>query len=354
MTSRERVLKSFHHETPDRVSLDYSAVPEMDQLLIGTFGLPDREALLRRLHVDFRHLDKWGTMVPRYRGPETRRFTDGTYEDTWGCRLKNVEYRPGCFYEEWVGFPLAEARTVRDVEKHAWPDPDWYDFCPVAVFCQENDAYFLAGGWGATLDSVGFFRGREQAMLDTYDHPKIVEAIVEKLFEFKYEYNARLLAAAGGRLDMLFISEDMGGQDALIVSRDMLKRYVFPRFRAFSDLARKHNALTMLHSDGAIRDIIPDLIDLGIDVIDPVQANCPGMDAAGLKRDFGDRLSFHGVMDSQKLLPYGSPEEVRSEARRLVETMGADGGLALGVNNNMQIDVPIENVLALYDGIGTE
>ena len=324
----------------------------MDELLMQTFGLPDRTALLERLHVDFRHLDKWGTMVPRYVGPELKESEDGTVEDIWGCRLKNVEYRPGCFYAEYVDFPLADATTVRDVEKHRWPDPDWYDFSPVEAYCRENDAYCLVAGWGATLDSVGFFRGMEQAMLDLYDYPKIVEAIVEKLFEFKYEYNARLLAAAGGRLDILFISEDMGGQDALIVSKEMLKKYVFPKFRKFAELAHKNNALAMLHSDGAIRDIIPDLIDLGIDIIDPVQTNCPGMDPKTLKRDFGDRLCFHGVMDSQELFPYGSPEEVLSEARRLVEIMGVDGGLALNANNAFQIDVPVANVLALYDGMG--
>ena len=354
MTSRERVLKSFHHETPDRVPLDYSAVAEMDELLMRTFGLPDRAALLERLHVDFRHLDKWGTMIPRYVGPELKVSKDGTSEDIWGCRLRNIEYRPGCFYAEYVDFPLAEARTVRDVENHRWPDPDWYDFSPVEAYCRENDAYCLVGGWGATLDSVGFFRGMEQAMLDLYDSPKIVEAIVEKLFEFKCEYNTRLLAATGGRLDILFISEDMGGQDALIVSREMLKKVVFPKFRRFAELAHKNDALTMLHSDGAIRDIIPDLIDLGIDIIDPVQANCPGMDPESLKRNFGDHLCFHGVMDSQELLPQGSPEEVLSEARRMVEIMGVDGGLALNANNAFQIDVPVANILALYDGIGAE
>lgn len=354
MNSRQRVLTSFHHEPPDRVPLDYCAVPEMDAQLIKELGVSDREALLGRLHVDFRHLDKWGTEMPRYVGPKLRQWDDGTSEDVWGCRLKEVEYAPGCFYSEWVGFPLADATTVRDVERHRWPDPDWYDFSRVEAYCREDDEHCLVAGLGATLDSVGFFRGPGQAMLDLYDNPKIVEAIVEKQFEFKYEYNARLLAAAHGRLDVLLVSEDMGGQNSLLVSRGVLEQYVFPRLKQYAQLAHKHHALAMLHSDGAIREIIPDLIDVGIDIIDPVQTSCSGMDPVELKREFGDALCFHGVLDSQELLPHGSPGEVLAGARRLVEVMGVDGGLALASNNAIQIDVPVANVLALYDGMGAE
>lgn len=352
MTSRERVLKSFRHETPDRVPLDFCAVPEMERLLMRESRVPDRDSLLERLHVDFRHLDKWGAMLPRYVGPAFAEPDDGTTEDIWGCRLKRVEYKPGCFYSEWVDHPLANAASVRDVEEHRWPDPDWYDFSPVEEYCKRDDQHCLVAGLGATLDSVGFFRGPQQAMLDLYDNPEIVEAIVEKLFGFKYEYNARLLAAADGRLDILFVSEDMGGQDSLLVSRDVLRHYVFPKLRRFAELAHKHNAMVMLHSDGAIREIIPDLIELGIEIIDPVQTSCPGMDPAELKREFGDELSFHGLMDSQELLPHGSPEDVLAEAQRLVEIAGSSGGLALNANCGYQIDVPVANVLALYDGIG--
>ena len=352
MTSRERVLKSFHHETPDRVPLDFLAVPELEALLMKELGVSGRDALLDRLHVDFRHLDKWGTMLPRYVGPELRKWDDGTTEDILGCRLRPIEYAPGCVYHEYVDYPLADAATVQDVERHRWPEADWYDFSPVADYCRRDGEHCLVAGLGATLDCVGFFRGMEQAMLDLYDNPAIVEAIVEKLFEFKHEYNARLLAAAGGRLDILFVSEDMGGQDALLVSREMLRRYVFPGFARFAELARKHGAMTMLHSDGAIREIIPDLIDLGIDIIDPVQTSCPGMAPEELAREFGDRLCFHGVLDSQELLPRSSAAKVLAEAQRLVEVMGANGGLALNANCGFQIDVPVANVLALYEGLG--
>jgi uroporphyrinogen decarboxylase len=351
MTSRERVLTSFRHHTPDRVPLDYVAVPELDQLLLRELGLPNRAALLDRLRVDFRHLDKWGTMLPRYVGPELRTTPDGITEDLWGCRLKRLEYRPGCFYDEYVDFPLASATSVRDVERHRWPSPDWYDFTPVTEFCRRDHSHCLVGGRGATLDSVGFFRGIEQAMLDLYDYPAVVEAIVEKIFEFQYEYNVRLLRAAEGRLDILFFSEDMGAQDGLLVSPEMLRKYVFPKFAAYTRLAHANGALAMLHSDGAIRAIIPELIDLGIDIIDPVQTTCPGMDETELKREFGDRLCFHGLLDSQAFLPRASPAEVVAEARRLERTVGRNGGLALHANCGFQIDVPVANVLALYDGM---
>lgn len=352
MNSRERVRTSFGHKNPDRVPLDYVAVPELSERLIEHLHVPDQEALLQRLHVDFRHLDKWGTMVPRYVGPELPEYEDGTKEDMWGCKLKMVEYQPGCFYQEWVDPPLAAATSVSDVERHRWPQPDWFDFSQVEGYCREHAQHCVVGGLGATLDSVGFFRGTEQAMLDMYDNPHVLEAITEKLFEFKYEYNTRLLDAAKGGLDILLVSEDMGGQAGLIVSRKALQRYVFPRLQRFAQLAHRHHALAMLHSDGDIHSIIPDLIDLGIDIINPVQETCPEMDPVRLKREFGDKLCFHGLLDTQRLMPFGTQTQLLQEASRLIETVGAGGGLALAPSNALQIDVPVENVVILYDSVG--
>lgn len=352
MNSRERVLTAFKHQTPDRVPLDFVAVPELSAALIRHLQLSDHDELLKRLHVDFRHLDKWGTMVPKYIGPELPKHANGTTEDMWGCRLKKVEYQPGCFYEEHVDPPLANATSVADVERHCWPNPDCFDFSDVEKFCRLNDPYCLVGGLGATLNCVGFFRGMEQAMIDIYENPAVFEAITEKLFEFKYEYNARLLAAAKGRLDILMVSEDMGGQNGLLVSKETLRRFVFPILEKFAEQAHKHNAMAMLHSDGAIREILPDLIDLGIEIINPVQISCPGMEPAALKRDFGDKLVFHGLLDSQELLPFSTPQQVLDEVRRIVEVTGGNGGIALSPNCGFQIDVPIENILTLYDNIG--
>ena len=342
-------MTAFSHRSADRVLLDYCATEEVDVALREHLGVSDREAMLRRLHVDFRHLDKWGVMLPEYVGPELRDLGDGVTEDIWGCRIKKMQYNPGCFYYEWVAPPLADATTVADVERHRWPDPDWYDFTPVAEYCRSNDEHCLVAGRGATFDSVGFFRGMEQAMLDVYDNPGVLEAIVEKIFEFQCEYNRRVLAAAGGRLDILFFSEDMGGQNGLLVSVETLRKYVVPKLRTYAELAHSHGALAMLHSDGAIGQIIPDLIDVGVDIIDPVQHNLPGMDAADLKRQYGERLCFHGLLDSQELMPFGTPETVAAEVRRLVDVVGADGGLALSPSCGFQVDVPMENILAAYD-----
>lgn len=348
MNSRERVLRSFRHRSPDRVPMDYTAVKELNARLMERFNLPDYESLLLKLKVDFRHLDKWGNMAPKYIGPEPKKHPDGTYEDYWGLRYRKLEYQPGCFYNEHVQPPLANASTVQDIEKHPWPKPEWIDFSAIPDYCQKHKDYCIVGGLGATFNMICFFRGMEQTMLDIYDNPALMEAIIEKIFEFKHEYNLRMLEAAGGRMDILFVSDDMGSQNGLIVSKETLKRFVFPCFKKFALLAHKYNALLMLHSDGAIHDIIPDLIDLGVDIINPVQPGCPGMDAAQLKREFGKNLCFHGLLDTQRLMPYGTPWEIQAEIKNLVESVGAEGGLALSPSNNLQIDVPVENVLAVY------
>lgn len=347
MNSKERVLQSFNHHAADRLPRDFLAVLEINVKLMEHFKVSDYESLLKALGVDFRHLDKWGNMIPKYVGPPLKKHADGITEDYWGLRVKRLEYAPGCFYEKWVDPPLAGASSIRDIEKHPWPRPDWFDFSAVPDYCQKHNNDCLAGGLGATFDMVGFFRGMEQGMLDIYDNPVLMEAIIEKLFEFKYEYNLRMLQAAGGRMDILFVSEDMGSQNGLIVSKETLQRFVFPCLKKFALLAHKYNAMLMLHSDGDISEIIPGLIELGVDIINPVQATGPSMDIGRLKKLYGKELCFHGLLDSQQFLPQATPEEIIDQIR-FYEKLAGNGGIALSPNCGFQIDVPLDNILAVY------
>lgn len=347
MNSKERVLQSFHHRPADRLPRDFLAVPEVESKLMAHFKAPDRENMLRSLAVDFRHLDKWGNMVPQYVGPPLKQYPDGTAEDYWGLRVKRVEYAPGCFYDEWVDPPLAGASSIKDIEKHRWPKPDWFDLSGVAEYCREHSDCCLVAGRGATFDMLGFFRGMEQALLDIYDHPGLMQAVLDKMFEFLYGYNERMLNAAAGALDILLFSEDMGSQNGLIVSREVLKKYVFGHLKQYADLAHRHGALALLHSDGDISEIIPDLIDLGIDIINPVQATGPAMDIVRLKKLYGSELCFHGLLDSQQFLPRAAPKEITDQIR-FYEQLAETGGLALSPNCGFQIDVPLENILAVY------
>jgi uroporphyrinogen decarboxylase len=351
MNSRERLRTAFSHKTPDRPPTDYAAEPELEAVLLKHFDLPDQEALLKMLDIDIRHLDKVGTMVPKYIGPELAPEKDGIIEDMWGYKLKKIEYCPGCFYYEFIDPPLVDAVTVADIDAHRWPQPDWYDFSDVEDFCLKNREYALFAGLGSTLDSVSFFRGMEKSMLDLYDNSDIVEAIVKKQFEFKYEYNRQILEAAKGNIDVLLISEDMAGNSGLLVDRNTLKKYVYPLFKKFADLGHKHGAFVMLHSDGDIHQIIPDLIDLGIDVINPVQITLPGMDGKKIKKEHGDRICFHGLLDGQDLMPFSAPEKIKKEVRHIIDVMGENGGLAIAPSNNLQFDVPPENVFAAYQAV---
>lgn len=341
-------MQSFHHRSTDRLPRDFLAVPEVAKKLMAHFGVSGHDSLLRCLDVDFRHLDKWGTMIPRYVGPPLKSYPDGTVEDWWRLRVKRVEYAPGNFYDEWVDPPLAGASSIKDIEKHLWPKPEWFDFSGMPQYCREHADCCLVGGRGATFDMLGFFRGMEQAMLDIYDHPGLMQAILDKMFEFLYEYDKRLLTAANGALDILLFSEDMGGQNGLIVSRDVLKKYVFGYLRQYADLAHQHGALALLHSDGDISEIIPDLIDLGIDIINPVQATGPSMDIVRLKKLYGSDLCFHGLLDSQQFLPCATPGEIADKISFFGKLAGETGGLALSPNCGYQIDVPLDNILTVY------
>jgi uroporphyrinogen decarboxylase len=339
MTSRERWLAVLRHEVPDRVPLDYRATAEASARLLDHLGLPTLEDAYKRLHVDHP-----AHVSPIYVGPPYPPDSD-----VFGCRFENVDYGAGT-YPECVFHPLAQYdRVDQIVDEYAWPSPDWWDYSTIRAQITGKEALPISGGGSEPFLTYKDLRGQEQAFIDLVANPEMVRYILGRLYDLAYEQTLRIYEQIPGQVTITDVAEDMGSQSSLMYSPRQIENFFVPHFRRMIDLAHQAGAHVMHHSDGAVRPIIPTMVDLGIDVLDPVQWRCDGMEREGLKSDFGDRLVFHGAMDNQYTLAFGSVEEVQQEVRDNLRILGDGGGLILGPCHNVQSISPPENVVALYD-----
>jgi len=339
MTPRERWLAVLKREKPDRVPMDYWTTEEARDKLLRHLGLHDEQAMLRRLHID-RPL----TVSPRYVGPP---IPDD--RDVYGIQYRNADYGTGV-YREVAVHPLAAYTSVEEIRANfTWPNPDWWDYSDLEEQIAGWEDYPIRGGGSEPFLTYKSLRGQEQAFMDLALNPEIVHYCLDQLFELAYQNTLRIYEAIPGQVMITYVAEDMGSQTSLLFSPAQIHEFLIPRMKRVIDLAHQAGAIVFHHSDGAVRRIIPDMIEAGIDVLNPIQWRCKGMEREGLKRDFGDQLIFHGGVDNQYTLAFGSVEEVRQEVIDNLRILGAGGGYILAPCHNIQAVSPAENIVAMYD-----
>ena len=287
---------------------------------------------------------------PVHCAPLRKGFPDGEWEDVWGVRYRSMPNRYGGVHHDVIVSPLAGATSVAEVEKYSWPSvDDCYSFTEIAARCKSLREYALFGGYAHFYCPGADLRSYATWLMDLAECSALAEAILAKFEEFWLQFSERVYAEAGGKLDIFFMADDYGMQSQMLMSPSCWRRVFKPVVKRFMDWAHARGMRTMLHSCGSIRPIIPDLIECGVDILDPVQPLAAGMNPYELKREFGRDLCFHGAVDIQQLLPHGSADEVRDEVRRLTEVLGSDGGYILCPAHVVQADVPLENILAVYE-----
>jgi len=339
MTPRERWLAVLRRQKPDRVPLDYRATPELTQKLMRHLGCRDRTELLQHLHVDAAIYAR-----PRYVGPPVSQNAD-----VFGCQFRNVNYGTGA-YPECVYHPLAKLQTLAEIERsYTWPDPDWWDYSEIPRQVTEWERYPVWGGGSEPFLIYKNLRGEEQAYVDMILHPEMVHHCLDKLYGLCYENTRRIYEQIPGKVMITPVAEDLGSQEGLMYSLEQIGEFFLPWMKRMIELAHQEGAYVFYHSDGAIRKVLPCMIEVGMDILDPVQWRCKGMDRRALKRDFGDKLIFHGAVDNQYTLAFGSTEEVRREVIDNFQILGQAGGYILGPCHNIQPVSPIENVLVMYE-----
>jgi len=339
MTSRERWLAVLGREKPDRVPMDYWATPEATDRLMEYLGVNEIGALHKRLHID-----PPVSVGGRYVGPPIQ---EG--EDVFGCQYQRVEYGGGAYYE-CIHAPLSKCQSIDEIEaSYTWPSPDWWDYSDIASQIEARDEYPVAGGHSEPFARYTYLRGQEQALADLVLNPEIVHYCLDKLFGLTYENTLRVFEQLPGRVTMSYVNEDLGAQDGLMLSPAHIREFLLPRMKRMIDLAHEAGVYVFHHNDGAIRDILPDLIELGIDILNPIQWRCKGMERAALKRDFGDKVVLHGGMDNQYTLAKGTVEQVQQEVIDNLRILGRGGGYILAPCHNIQAVSPPQNIVAMYE-----
>jgi uroporphyrinogen decarboxylase len=347
----QRVETSLAHREPDRVPFDFWAVPEVwdrlrEALALAADGTDD-DTLLRLLGVDCR------MVTTRYVGTRARQLPDGTLIDAWGTHRRRVSNVFGT-YEEYASHPLAGAGTVSDVLSWDWPSADDWDVSCVRTQCERLNAdvkHHLRYEVGGIFEWSWALRGFERFLLDLVEKPDMACAIMDRFADLYIENTVRVIEAAGGLLDMVYTYDDVGTQNALLISPRMWHKYILPRHQRLNAAIRgaAYPVKIMYHSCGAVYPLISGFVEeMGIDVLNPLQPRAAGMDMARIKSEFGDRLSFHGGVDIQQTLPHGTPEEVQAEVRERCRVLGEGGGYICTSAHYIQADTPLENIVAMY------
>ena len=383
LTPRQRVELSLNHQAPDRIPTDFFATPEVWDNLMQGFRIEktepedgdyyeeSREEVLRRLAIDCRVIsydmfidppanilapgaavDWWGSLTRSTPNRMWRqKLPDGTSRDVWG-RCSGVVRNAFGAYEENIFNPLCNASSLEDLQGYRWPSPDWWDFSGLPGLIEQYDRreqYHIRFRAGSVFEVAWQLRGMEAFLIDMVTQPQLAEYIMDRLTEV-YVANLRsVLELAGERIDMIYIYDDVATQNSLMLSKKAWTQSIRPRHAKIFDLARQYGKQIMYHCDGAISFLLPELLDMGITVITPVQVDAKGMQPELLKEKFGKRLSFHGGIDIIGTLRKGTPDEVTAEVQNRVRVLGEGGGYILASSHHIQPDTPVENIHKMYD-----
>jgi len=367
MTHRERVLAALNHRQPDRVPLDLGATRSTSIVVqayerlnrhLGSTEPPrifskwlniahPSQAMLQRFDIDTRSVgqggpDNWQDIV----------FPDGSYQDEWGV----VRSRPKeSLYYDLTKSPFGGDADVADVEKFPWPNPHDPGRCQGMAeearrLHQETDFAVVLNMPGGIVHQAQFLRGFEDWFADLIANPAFFQALMEKLADLWIEMAKDQLDAVRENVDICFFGDDMAFQDGPMMSMDLYRKMIKPHHkRLFGYITSRTSAKIVYHTCGSVVHLIPDLIEMGVAGLNPVQVSAKGMDTRTLKREFGRDICFWGAIDTQRVLPFGKPDGVAAEVKRRVDDLGRGGGYVLCAVHNIQADVSPENICAMYD-----
>lgn len=344
MTSKERVLCSLSWQEPDRPPIQTYLTPEISAKLHEHFA---PKSVTESFGIDFRGVG------PAYRG-NVKQSHDGISYDIWGAGYRTIVHPSTGAYQEAVILPLAELETMDDVERYPWPSPDDYDYSHISQQCDALQGYAVCTGGAGTpdiLNGVSRGRGMEQVVMDIALRDEIGMAVIDHRVDFSYEVIRRSLEAADGKVDIVCLGEDCGQQNGRMFSEKDFDEVFRPRLQRFIDLAHDFGAKAMMHSCGDTHEIMPTFIDMGLDVLDAMQPEPPGMDPETIRALCKGKLAFCGLISTQQTLPFGTVEECRAEARHRLDVIAKGGGYIFAPAHCIQPDTPLENVLAIYEEV---
>ncbi len=374
MKARERVIRALDHREPDRVPIDLGAtivssivkksyVDLKDYLgtPVGEIKMLDHiqqlpyvdEALLERFDVDFRLVQ-----LPAATAPGLSVFEEGEYYafiDRWGSKLHMP--KQGGLYFDWIDFPIKEP-TMEALDHYTWPRPDPPELnaqlAEQARYLYHNTDYALVGSGvigGGIFEQPARVMGMQNFLMALVAEPRFADRLMEAITDIYIESCNNYLDQVGQYIEVFTYWDDLNTQNGWLIRPELYRKMIKPKQKRLVDAIRKKtNAKIFFHGCGAVFDLIPDLIDVGFDILNPVQVSARGMDTKKLKQVYGKDITFWGGgADTQSVLPFGTPEQVAYEVRRRIDDLAPDGGFVFAAVHNIQAFVPPQNIVTLFD-----
>ncbi len=348
MTSKERVLTTLANQEPDRVPINYGANGGIDARLKEHFGLKpnDGNGLNDALGVDFR------SVGARYTGPRLHEDIPerGVRVNNWGIHTRKIEHDSGEYWD-YCDFPLKDA-DEKMVANWPMPSPDDHDFSHVREVCERNKKYAIYvgnAGLGCIINSAGFLRGMEQVLIDLVTDDPAGLTLIDRRLDIEYEIARRVIEAADGAVDFMWMGEDLGTQDGQLISMDVFKTHIRPRHQRLIDLAKAHDLPIMIHTCGSSSWTYEDYIEMGMTAVDTLQPEAANMSPEYLKKTFGGRLAFHGCISTAGPVASGTVQETIDYCKNTLDIMMPGGGYCFSPTHSLQDNSPTENVVAMYE-----
>lgn len=353
MNSRERALRAISHEQPDRCPVFATLTPQVAVKLAKALGVPEEPPLDSLLSTRISHMalltklgnDCVGIAACSPKNFPTKTLDDGTMVNEWGMRFKSCG-----LYNEFCEYPLAGAESVSDIDNYNFPDPlakGRYDAAKETVSKYGKDYAVFGDLECAIFETAWYLVGLEKFLMDLAMDKPYVSALLDKVMQVNTEIGKQLIAIGA---DVIWAGDDFGGQNGMVMSPDTWRKVFKPRIKNMFEKFRatKPDIKLAWHSCGSIVPIIPDFIEIGLDILNPIQPLAKGMEPEFLKSNYGKNLTFFGGIDLQQLMPYGTPRQIKAEVKRRIQILGKGGGYIVAPAHNIQDDTPLENIFALF------
>jgi len=379
LTGKERIETALNFRHSDRMPLAYEAEWEVTQALVKEFNIDkldlsvdqissfhspigeregiglDHEIMLQRfLNVDLAKvacpINPKKTIGNWFGLPICYKRDDGIMIGAWEMEFVEKEYQYGK-YIEIGGYPLAGEEDIEVFKSWPMPDLDLYDYGLLAQVLPKHEGFYCILNMNGCFDFSRYVRGTEDFLVDLVSEPIKAEILMEKVNDFAMMYLDKCMEVGKGLIHGVYCGDDFGTQQGLLFSPEVFRKYMKPLYRKLVDKVHSYGLKYFHHTCGGVRPIIQDFIEIGFDVLNPIQPLAAGMEPEKLGQEFGKDIVFYGAIDEQRTLPYGTVDDVRRETRSRIETLGKNGNYIVAPSHGFQPDTPIRNILAMYEEV---
>jgi len=356
MNSRERFLTTIQGKEPDRPPVFATLTPQVANKLAGYLGLPYEDPLDSLLSTRISHMelllhlgnDAVGVAACAPEDYPTEKLDNGISRNEWGMVFKEKG-----LYNEFYDYPLAGAQNPADIEIYSFPDPNAtgrFNEADKAI-AKYQDNYAIIGDLETSIyETAWYLTGLEKLLMDLVLEAPYVHPLLDRIMEINLQTGITLIRKG---IDMIWAGDDFGSQHGMMIDPETWRKYFKPRMKYMFEVFRKENPDIKIawHTCGSVVPIIPEMIEIGLDILNPIQPEARGMDPVFLKNEYGKDLIFFGGISVQELLPHGSPLRIKEEVNRIIDILGKGGRFIIAPAHNIQNDTPVENVLAFYEAV---